>query len=122
MGDNMITNSTKRTVKITAKVSESDLKLMENYILGAVHGFTAAADSKSFKVRDLFGFDNRDWNGTPIQEIYEFYLKSLPHEDAADKAGKDVGKLLRKVLAEDKYEYKEEFGCRECTYHRIYKI
>lgn len=118
----MIINSTKRTVKITAKVSENDLKLMESYILGAVHGFTAAADSKSFKVRDLFGFDNRDWNGTPIQKIYEFYLKSLPHEDAADKAGKDVGKLLRKVLAKDKYEYKEEFGCRECTYHRIYKI
>lgn len=118
----MITNNNKRIVKISAKVSEKDLKLMENYILGAVHGFTAAADSKSFKVRDLFGFDNRDWNGTPIQKIYEFYLKSLPHEDAADKAGKDVGKLLRKVLAEDKYEYGEEFGSRECTYHRVYKV
>lgn len=119
---NMIINSTKRTMKISAKVSKNDLKLMEFYILGAVHGFTAAAGSKSFKVRDLFGYDNRDWNGTPIQEIYEFYLKSFPHEDAADKAGKDVGKLLRKVLAEDKYEYEEEFGSRECTYHRVYKV
>lgn len=118
----MIISSNKKIVKISAKVSEKDLKLMEIYILGAVHGFTAAAGSKSFKVRDLFGFDNRDWNGTPIQEIYEFYLKSESHEDAAEKAAQDVGKLLRKVLAEDKYEYEEEFGSRECTYHRVYKV
>lgn len=118
----MITNNNKRIVKISAKVSEKDLKLMENYILGAVHGFTAAADSKSFKVRDLFGFDNRDWNGTPIQKIYEFYLKSESHKDAAEKAAQDVGKLLRKILTEDKYEYEEEFGSRECTYHRVYKV
>lgn len=115
----MIINSNKRIIKISAKVSENDLELMKIYILGAVHGFTAAADSKSFKVRDLFGYENRDWYKTPIQEIYEFYLKSSPHEEAADKAGKDVGKLLRRVLTDDKYEYEEEFGNRECTYRRL---
>ncbi len=117
--DKMIINSKKRIVKISAKVSKNDLELMEIYILGAVHGFTAAAGSKNFKVRDLFGYDNRDWNGTPIQEIYEFYLKSLPYEEAAEKAAQDVGKLLRKVLTDDKYEYEEVFGTRECTYRRL---
>ncbi len=115
----MIINSNKKIVKISAQVSENDLELMKMYILGAVHGFTVVAEQKSFKVRDLFGYDNRDWNGTPIQEIYEFYLKSLPHKEAAEKAAQDVGKLLRKVLTDDKYEYAEEYGNRECTYHRV---
>ena len=41
-----------------------------------------------------------------------------PHKEAAEKAAQDVGKLLRKVLTDDKYKYVEEFGNRECTYHR----
>ena len=115
----MITNSNKRILKISAKVSEKDVQLMEAYILGAVHGYTAAAGRSNFTVRDLFGKENRDWNGTPIQEVYEFYIKAMPHKEAAEKAAQDVGKLLRKVLTEDKYEYNEEFGNHECTYHRI---
>lgn len=117
--DKMIINSKKRIVKISAKVSKNDLELMKIYILGAVHGFTAAAGSKSFKVRDLFGYENRDWYKTSIQEIYEFYAKKLPHKKAAKRAAQDVGKLLRKVLTDDKYEYEEVFGTRECTYRRL---
>lgn len=116
----MIKNSKKRIMKISATVSENELELLKAYILGAVHGFTAAADGKSFRVRDLFGAANRDWHETPIQEIYEFYHSTLPHEEAADRAGQDVGKLLRKVLTEDKYTYEEEEdGNRVCTYHRL---
>ena len=115
----MIINGRKRTVKISAAVNEKDIEHMKIYILGAVHGFTAAAGNKSFTVRDIFGKGNRNWSGTPIQEIYECYIKVLPHKEAAEKAAQDVGKLLRKVLTDDKYEYEEELGNRECTYHRV---
>ncbi len=107
----MITDSRKRIIKISAAVNEKDIEHMKLYILGAVHGFTAAAGSKSFTVRDIFGNGNRNWNGTPI--------KVLPHKDATERAAQDLGKLLRKVLAEDKYEYEEESGNRECTYRRV---
>ena len=115
----MITDSRKRIIKISAAVNEKDIEHMKLYILGAVHGFTAAAGSKSFTVRDIFGNENRKWNGTPIQEIYNYYIKVLPHKDAAERAAQDLGKLLRKVLTEDKYEYEEESGNRECIYRRV---
>lgn len=115
----MISNSNKRIIKISAQVSENDLELMKIYILGAVHGFTAVAEQKSFTVRDIFGKGNRDWHKTPLQKIYEWHAENLPHKEAAEKAAQDVGKLLRKVLTDDKYKYVEKFGNRECTYHRI---
>ena len=114
----MVSNSNKRIIKISAQVSENDLELMKIYVLGAVHGFTAVAEQKSFTVRDIFGKGNRDWHKTPLQKIYEYHAENSPHKEAAEKAAQDVGKLLRKVLTDDKYKYVEEFGNRECTYHR----
>ena len=64
----MISNSNKRIIKISAQVSENDLELMKIYVLGAVHGFTAVAEQKSFTVRDIFGKGNRDWHKTPLQK------------------------------------------------------
>lgn len=115
----MIINSSKRELKISAVVSENDLELMKTYMLGAVHGFTAAAEGKNFTVREIFGKGNRDWHGTPIQKIYEYYARTLPHEKAVERAAQDVGKLLRSVLTDDKYEYEEIFGNRDCTYNRL---
>lgn len=45
----MITDSRKRIIKISAAVNEKDIEHMKLYILGAVHGFTAAAGIKALR-------------------------------------------------------------------------
>lgn len=94
--------------KISAKLLPIDIAVIQVYIQGAVHGFCNNNAGQYFTVRSLFGGENADWNGTPLQQIYEHYRRNgYTEQDAADRAAVDVGVLLKNVLIGDKYEYEQ---------------
>lgn len=112
--------TTKRLMRPAIMLSGQETADILLYITGAVHGFTASEPEKAFAVRDLFGGKNSDWASTPLQTIFNRYSEDMPKEEAAERAGIDVGRLLKIVLDEDKYTYlEEETDPRTCRYIRI---
>ena len=109
-----------KITNISAKLNPEEFVSAKAYILGAVHGYTASDEEGCFSVRNLFGGKNKDWGDTPLQAIYNFYrnTEKLRHEEAAKRAAQDVGKLLRQVLNEDKYDYIEQLESDPHQYHR----
>ena len=93
-----------RIMRISAVLSDEEVNLAKAYILGAVHSRCTAGGDPRISIRRLFGGDNANWKGTPLQAIYNYYVsvKGYAHEKAADSAAQDVGKLLKTVLYEDK--------------------
>lgn len=86
------------------------------FIQGAVYCWCKNKPDDVFAVRDLFGGENTDWGGTPLQEIYghwsSLYRGQHPelsddelHEKAADQAAIDVGWLMKSVLQNDRREF-----------------
>lgn len=109
-----------KITNISAKLNQEELASAKVYILGAVHGYTASDEESCFSVRNLFGGKNKDWGDTPLQAIYNFYrnTEKLGHEEAAKRAAQDVGKLLKQVLNEDKYDYIEQSEANPHQYQR----
>lgn len=55
-----------------------------------------------FAARDWLGGRNRDWNGTPLQELYNYYLRKNRGEVYAYReAGKAAGRILKGVIDSD---------------------
>jgi len=98
-------------------LSESDILEARKYIQEAVYDWCKNKPDDVFAVRDLFGGENTDWGGTPLQEIYghwsSLYRGQHPelsddelHKKAADQTAKDVGCLVKFVLQNDKRNFK----------------
>lgn len=81
---------------------EKDRKTIETFLKDCIYDWCKHYGEKEFAARDLVGGDNWDWNGTPLQALYDKYKKAgKSHGDAFDAAAKDAGKLLKKVIEED---------------------
>lgn len=83
---------------------------------GAAYCWCATRGHDEFALRDLFGGVNANWYGTPLQEIYHHYLywyipkfevegrenaEAEAESEAHDKAGEDVGWMLKETLFHD---------------------
>lgn len=97
----------KKTYKISANLSTYEIDNIKSYIKGAVNTYCTNFPENSFSVQCLFGGDNRDWNDTPLQKVYDYYISiGKSHDEASKAAAQDVGRLLRETLSEDnRYEY-----------------
>lgn len=96
--------------KISVKLSLNEINEIKLYIKGAVDGFCNINNGETFSVRRLFGGDNGNWNGTPLQAIYNYYV-SVGEDNAKEKSAIDVGVLLKQVLSDDVYwEYELKKG------------
>lgn len=94
----MIINNTKQIRRISAK--PKNIANIKKYILDTVN--VTCDGNEVFSVRSLFGGNNRDWNNTPLQEIYNYHISTgKSHKKAANRAGIDVGWLLKTVLNDD---------------------
>lgn len=89
---------------IYAKIPPVDIETAKVHIRGAVRSFCKNNPDQEFSVRILFGGENKDWSDTPLQRIYDYYVKE-GYSDAEKRAATDVGWLLKTVLHEDKYTY-----------------
>ena len=101
----MIEGKSAKTRSISAGIPVVDLEMAKAYIQGAVHSHCNFCPDGEISVRLLFGGDNRDWEGTPLQVIYDYHHNmdgGKTHDKAAESAAKDVGHLLKKVLADDR--------------------
>jgi hypothetical protein len=82
-------------IPLTSKEQE----IMEAFIKGSVLTIITVRTDEPFYIRLLFGGENSDWAGTPLQALYDKRISAGETESVAlDKARKDAGKLLRNVL------------------------
>lgn len=82
---------------------DSDLKEMRAYLLGAAQVWCRDRHGKWFAARDLLGGANYNWKGTPLQSLYNYYLKKRNRNDgyAEKQAGIAAGHLLKRALKDD---------------------
>lgn len=66
-----------------------------NFLQGAVYCWCKNRKDEWFAARDLLGGDNFYWQGTPMYSLYE-------KSQDVEKAGKDAGWLLKKMIDNDK--------------------
>lgn len=93
--------------------STQELQMMEAFLQGAVYCWCKNVGSGNwFAARDLLGGENYYWQGTPLCRLYEYYLAGddTMNEYAIEEAGKAAGRLLKKVLIEDKRIFKTREG------------
>ena len=109
----MITNISETVRNISARISVVDFELAKAYIQGAVHSYCNDNNNQTeISVRILFGGNNGDWAGTPLQCIYDYHLYVAKSKDAFASAANDVGWLFKRVLKEDEHR-KFEFVRKE---------
>ena len=83
------------------------------FLQGAVYTWCKRPDENRdqnwFAARDLVGGDDFEWQGTPLIALYD---KHAAHgrADAVERAGIDLGWLLKDVLADDRRAFEEGHG------------
>lgn len=116
----MIIEPNNKIYTVSAKLSREELELAKCYLQGAVHSYTKSHPGQCFSLRDLVGGENGDWNGTPLQKFYDYHRQSgKSHEQAKEQAAKDVGWVLKAVLAGEEKVYEQYPGGGTKLYRRI---
>ena len=85
---------------------------------GAVYCWCKNRKDEWFAARDLLGGDNYYQQGTPLIQLYDYYLNGNEdnHDYAVVEAGKAAGRLLKEVLINDKRTFATQAG-----YTRMYR-
>ena len=88
---------------ISAKITEAEILLIKDYIDSKVTDFCGAHPAETFTARDLFG---GAWTYTPLQILYDWhYNQCQKHNEAFEKAGRDLGWLLLDVIAAHRLKF-----------------
>jgi len=109
---------------------ETDIPKARAYIQGAVYCWCKNRPNEMFAVRDLFGGDNTDWGGTPLQGIYNHwrsvYKERHPelnpdelHKKARRQSAVDAGWLTKSVLQDDRREFQSSDAGRAKGYRWV---
>ena len=102
----MINNNATKTYNISANLIPVDEEIIKVYMQGAVYDFCNTNKGEAFSARILFGGDNKNWGNTPMQKLYDYYIKEgKTEEDAHQAAAIDAGRLLKAVLERDSREF-----------------
>ena len=64
------------TYKRVHGLSDEQLRLMKAFLQGAVYCWCKNRKDEWFAARDLLGGDNYYWQGTPLIQLYDYYLNS----------------------------------------------
>ncbi|MDR2728170.1 MAG: hypothetical protein LBB56_03490 [Chitinispirillales bacterium] len=98
-----------RGVQVLSSQEEQRIK---DFMHGAIYCWCKNRPDEWFALRDLFGGDNFNWIGTPLQILYEKEaIKGKDDKESINQAGKSAGRLLKKILFESekrKFETKQE--------------
>jgi hypothetical protein len=83
--------------------------LIKAFMQGAVYSWVKNRMGDQFTVRDLVGGENYNWEGTPLQVLYDRHVESGKDHDAAVLAAAiDLGRLTKIVLHEDRRHFKND--------------
>lgn len=90
------------------------------FIQGAIYCWVKNRKGQPFAVRDLVGGENGNWSGTPLRALYQKHIEQGKGADVAnDAAGRDIGWLVKSVLADDKRTLKTEKDGRVNSYRWV---
>jgi hypothetical protein len=94
-------------------IKEPEKTLIKAFMQGAVYCWIKNREGEWFAVRDLMGGENFEWKGTPLYVLYQKHIDSgKDHETAIEFAAKDLGWLVKTVLADDKrtFEIRQDWA------------
>lgn len=99
----IIENVTHRS--ISAKIDSLDFERIKAFIQGALYCWCMNCKDKNgeniwFGAANLFGGENRLWEGTPLLILYNWHLENAA-SDPENMAGKDVGHILKSLIDKD---------------------
>jgi hypothetical protein len=95
--------TTQSELRDVTGISGTEKAAIKTFMQGAIYCWVKNRKGEQFAVRDLMGGDNFEWKGTPLYVLYEKHIHQGKSSDAAiESAGKDLGWLVKTVLAEDK--------------------
>ena len=84
-------------------IDDSQKESIKTFMQGAVYCWVKNRKNEPFAVRDLMGGENFEWAGTPLYTLYQNHIDQGKDNDSAiESAAKDLGWLMKTVLAEDK--------------------
>jgi hypothetical protein len=84
-------------------ISDAEKDSIKAFMQGAVYCWVKNRKDEQFAVRDLMGGENFDWNGTPLQVLFDKHIEAGKDEESAIKAaGIDLGWIVKTVLDEDR--------------------
>lgn len=90
-------------------VNDTERALIRAFMQGAVYSWVKNRPGESFAVRDLVGGLNNDWNGTPLQVLYDKHIDAGKNdEEAFEAAAKDLGWIVKSLLSEDRRIFEVE--------------
>lgn len=88
-------------------ISETEKALIKAFLQGAIYCWVKNRKGEQFAARDLMGSENFEWKGTPLFVLYKKHKNGgKDHKSALKSAAKDLGWLMKAVLADDKRTFK----------------
>lgn len=86
-----------------SNLNANDRELIRAFMQGAIYCWVKNQPNVPFAVRDLVGGLNTNWNQTPLQILYDRHIEAgRTDEEAFDLAAKDIGWIVKTLLAEDR--------------------
>ncbi len=90
------------TIRNVSGFSTEELKGIMDFLQGAVYCWCKNRPDEWFSIRNLMGGENFNWNGTPLQVLYDKHInRGLDDGEANNAAGKDCGWILKRVIHGD---------------------
>ncbi|MDI1299825.1 hypothetical protein [Methylotenera sp.] len=101
-------------------ISDNEKSRIRTFMQGAIYCWVKNRAGEPFAVRDLMGGTNTDWAGTPLQALYDKHIDAgKDAESASEDAAKDLGWLVKRVLADDKRTFIAGKAGLVSSYHWI---
>ncbi len=86
-------------------ITDEQRAAIEHFMQGAIYAWVKNID-RPFAVRDLVGGVNTDWNGTPLQTLYDKHTRlGKDPDDAFKAAAKDLGWIVKAMIDQDRRRF-----------------
>lgn len=96
----MIINNNSPAKSVTG-LNDQEIQAIKNYLKERVNDWIKKNPSEPFTLSDLVGKENANWEGTPLQRLYDKNSHFNDEKKQYAQTAKDAGLLLKKVLEED---------------------
>lgn len=111
-------NKTPRVYRVWNIPPAEEARILD-FLQGAVYLWCKDHPLDWFGLRNFMGGANNDWNGTPMQGLYERHALTMSPVSASRRAAMDGGRLLKRVLDLDGRVFESRKGYRTAEYRLI---